>query len=180
MIFLLRITTFLFKKTVGTCLVRVVPFRQRVRRLMVVKPIILSCHWKCYRVLFYLAWRVIVNDRRFVIDGHLFPFIYFSPWKVHVYPFYFLYFNFNPWSFYFFYFCSWPFHSSFVYFQFRIIICNVLFFPIRSLFFWFLFFFLGYFLKSFIGYQFHYSIRIYVVLFFFLIWPSLSWCFSFC
>jgi hypothetical protein len=91
-----------------------------------------------------------------------------------------LYFNFNPWSFYFFYFFSWPFHSSFVYFQFRIIICNVLFFPIRSLFFWFLFFFLGYFLKSFIGYQFHYSIRIYVVLFFFLIWPSLSWCFSFC
>jgi len=79
LIFLLWITIFLFKITVGTCLVRVVPFRQRVRRLMVVKPIILSCHWKCYRVLFYLAWRVIVNDRRFVIDGHLFPFIYFSP-----------------------------------------------------------------------------------------------------
>jgi hypothetical protein len=163
LIFLLRITIFLFKKTVGTCLVRVVPFRQRVRRLMVAKPIILSCNWKCYHVLFNLAWHVIVNDRRFIIDGHFFPFIYFSPWKVNVYPFYFLYFNFNPWSFYF---CSWPFHSSFVCFQFKITICNVLFFLIRSLFFWFLFFFLGYFLKKFIGYQFHHSIRIYVIFFF--------------
>ena len=78
--------------------------------------------------------------------------------------------NFN-FSSYFFDFLSWPFCRSFICFQYHhsILICQILYSLIWSLFFWFLIFFPWPFYKSFIDFQFYPLIKIDGIIFFNLI-----------
>jgi hypothetical protein len=73
---------------------------------------------------------VTTDDRRFVIGGCFFPFLFTQLLrKMHDCSFCFLYFNFNH-CFLSFYFCFYPFYKIFIYFQFSfsIIIIYVIFF----------------------------------------------------
>jgi hypothetical protein len=94
------------------------PFEWCIRHNPTSKNISMSCHWKCWHILFLLEWRVLTMVVWFVSIRSFFIFLLFisSPWKVQVGPLYCWYFNFNPYYFIS-NFYSWPFYESLIFFS---------------------------------------------------------------